>query len=120
MTLLVSALLALAACGSPPAEAPAPEPAAEAPAPAAEEVVADAEDMPAEAPADAAHGAEIVGEKCTSCHTTEVFTRADHKVTSMEQLDGQVEMCGGAAHLSDDDKADVKAYLAGEVYAFGE
>lgn len=120
---MLSMLLSLAACGGSdttpaPDAAPAPE-AAAAPeaAPADAEPEAEAGTDGAAA-ADAAHGEQIVGEKCTSCHKDEVYTREDHKVTTADALKTQVDMCGGAAKLEDAEKADVTAYLQSKVYTF--
>lgn len=35
----------------------------------------------------------LYDKNCTSCHGTEVFTRADRKITSLDALHGQVRMC---------------------------
>lgn len=72
----------------------------------------------AHAKADPAHGKQIADEKCTSCHTDDVWKRADRKITSEAALEKQVDMCGGAAHLDDAEKADVTAYLESEAYSF--
>ena len=38
-------------------------------------------------------GESIHQANCTKCHGSEVYTRADHKVTSLEGLGKQVRMC---------------------------
>ena len=105
MTHLLSLFL-FTACGT---DTPAPATAhKEAPAPAAHKSAA----------ADLAHGKQTVEGKCTKCHGSEVYTRADHKITSTTALEGQVEACSGAAPLTEDEKRDVTAYLAKELYHF--
>lgn len=106
---LLSCLLLLAACGG---DAPAPAAQQE---PATEEATAE---PAAPASSDVAHGREVVSASCTSCHGTEVFTREDRKVKSAEALDAQVEMCGMAAHLSEEDQQAASAYLESEYYSF--
>ena len=40
-----------------------------------------------------AQGEKLHGEKCTSCHGTEVYPREDRRVTSLESLSNQVNNC---------------------------
>jgi 2-oxoglutarate dehydrogenase E2 component (dihydrolipoamide succinyltransferase) len=120
MKSLIPFLFVLTACGgAAPEAAPAPaEPApAEAPAAAPAEAAPAAADATAAAAPDAKHGAEIVGQKCTSCHTADVFTRPDRKVKTPEALATQVDGCSNAAGLDATAKADVSAYLKG-TYGF--
>ena len=40
-----------------------------------------------------AHGEKLHGEKCTACHTTQVYTREDRRVNTLEGLSSQVHNC---------------------------
>lgn len=57
---------------------------------------------------------------CTSCHGTEVYTRADHKVQSLDQLKSQVRMCEQNLGLKwfDDEVNAVAKLLNKEYYQF--
>lgn len=116
MKSLIPFLFVLTACGGGAAPEAAPAPAEAAPAAAPAEA-APASDATADAAPDAKHGAEIVGQKCTSCHTADVFTRPDRKVKTPEALATQVDGCSNAAGLDATAKADVSAYLKG-TYGF--
>ena len=106
------ALFFLAACGT---ETPV-EPAQDGPAEAQVHVETTAKT--AAASPDIAHGKATVTGKCTKCHDSEVYTRADHKVKDAIALKGQVEACSGAAPLDETEKQDVTAYLSKEMYHF--
>ena len=59
-------------------------------------------------------------EHCTRCHGSEVYTRADRKVTSYDALVGQVQRCELALELTwfDDQIAQVADYLNQQFYHF--
>jgi len=61
-------------------------------------------------------------DNCTSCHGPEVYTRADRKVTSKDQLNTQVRMCEQNLGLKwfDDEVRGVAALLNQEYYQFGD
>ena len=61
-------------------------------------------------------------ENCTKCHGTEVYTRADRKVTSKDALDTQVRMCEQNLGLKwfDDEVNSVATLLNKEYYKFGD
>lgn len=67
-----------------------------------------------------AHG--LYSENCTQCHGTEVYTRADRKVTSREALDTQVRLCEQNLGLKwfDDQVESVATLLDKEYYKFGD
>ena len=48
-------------------------------------------------PGDSAEGERLVVANCTSCHDTGVFSRADHKVLSLDGLRRQLASCGHGA-----------------------
>lgn len=57
---------------------------------------------------------------CTSCHQSEVYTRSDRKVTSLEGLHRQVQRCELALGLKwfDDEIADMADHLDAQYYRF--
>jgi len=57
---------------------------------------------------------------CTSCHQSEVYTRDDRKVTSLDGLHRQVQRCELALGLKwfDDEIADMADYLDNQYYRF--
>ena len=74
---------------------------------------------------EAAPKAESTGESihqanCTKCHNSEVYTRADHKVTSLEGLGKQVRMCDTQleTQLFPEDLDKVITYLNETYYKF--
>ena len=71
-------------------------------------------------PGDAAKGKKLVEAGCTSCHGSEVYTRKDHKVKSVEGLMGQVGKCNTnlARHYSDAQLNDVVKHLNDAYYKF--
>jgi hypothetical protein len=61
-------------------------------------------------------------DNCTKCHGTEVYTRADRKVTSKDALDTQVRMCEQNLGLKwfDEEVDSVATLLNKEYYKFGD
>ena len=64
----------------------------------------------------------LLQEKCSSCHGTEVYTRPNHKMTSLPQLTKQVRRCTQAAGASwfDEDITAVANFLDKSYYKFGK
>lgn len=64
--------------------------------------------------------AALYQENCTKCHNSEVFTRADHKITSYDGLVRQVQRCELSLQLTwfDDEIKDVADYLNTHYYHF--
>ena len=50
-------------------------------------------------PGDSAEGERLVVANCMSCHDTGVFTRADHKIQSLDALKRQLAACGHGAKV---------------------
>jgi mono/diheme cytochrome c family protein len=48
-------------------------------------------------PGDSAEGERLVVANCMSCHDTAVFSRADHKIQSLDALKRQLAACGHGA-----------------------
>jgi hypothetical protein len=69
----------------------------------------------AKAPGDIEH---LYQEHCLSCHGSEVYTRSDRKVTSLEGLQRQVQRCELALGLRwfDEEIAGVADYLNENYY----
>jgi len=65
---------------------------------------------------------ELYTENCTQCHGTEVYTRADRKVSSKDALETQVRMCEQNLGLKwfDDEIDSVATLLNKEYYKFGD
>jgi cytochrome c553 len=70
--------------------------------------------------ADVAHGKQLQTGNCMSCHDDSVYTRADHKITTLDGLQKQVRRCELTLELQwfDDDIDDVAAYLNQTYYKF--
>ena len=77
--------------------------------------------------ADPANGKTLAQQTCVECHSSKfggdgskIYTRADHKVKSAQQLLQQVGVCSQAAKAdwSKQDIADVAAYLNQSYYMF--
>jgi cytochrome c553 len=66
------------------------------------------------------NGKKLVSENCTKCHDQRVYTRPDHRVTTLDGLDKQVRRCQQSLGLKwfDDDIDDVAAYLNQTYYHF--
>ena len=71
-------------------------------------------------PLQADNGKSLYEEKCTKCHTTEVFTKEDRSIKSLEGLKNRVQQCTGAAEVtwSDDQIKSVTDYLNKHYYKF--
>jgi mono/diheme cytochrome c family protein len=75
---------------------------------------------------DAAAGAKLVARDCGECHqrrfgdATAVYTRADRKVRSAEQLLAQVRRCNAELNAGyfPDEEDHVAAYLNSKYYGF--
>ena len=69
---------------------------------------------------DAAKGKKLVEAGCTTCHGTEVYSRKDRKVKTIEGLIGQVGRCNTnlARHYSDAQLNDVVKHLNDAYYKF--
>lgn len=68
-----------------------------------------------------AQGEKLHGEKCMTCHKTEVYTRQDRRVTTLPALKNQVENCmkGPAeANWSKTETDAVVDYLNQKFYKF--
>jgi mono/diheme cytochrome c family protein len=70
--------------------------------------------------ADPQEGKALVKKNCTGCHGSEVYSRPDRRIDSMDSLRKQVEVCSKNAHTdwNDAQKADVIAYLNEAFYHF--
>ncbi len=68
--------------------------------------------------ADPVAGKALTDQNCTHCHGTEVYTRADRKVQSLDALHRQVQRCELALGLKwfDEEIANVSSYLNQEYY----
>ena len=67
-------------------------------------------------------GHALYADNCTKCHGTELYTRADRKVTSKGALDTQVRMCEQNLGLKwfDEEVDSVATLLNKEYYKFGD
>jgi len=72
------------------------------------------------APLAAADGEVLYQKNCTKCHSTEVFTRDDRNVKSLEGLKARVKQCSLAAESKwvDDEISLVVDYLNKSFYKF--
>ena len=72
--------------------------------------------------ADPQHGQALYEENCTGCHGTEIHTRADSIIYSYAALKNRIAFCESMAGAgwSEQDFADVAAYLNQEFYKFDE
>jgi len=66
------------------------------------------------------NGADLHAANCTSCHDDSVYTRKDHRVTSLAGLKKQVQRCELSQGLKwfDEDVDDVVNYLNTTYYKF--
>lgn len=74
----------------------------------------------AAAAADVAKGKALVQKHCTACHGTEVYSRPNHRMKSLEMLRNQLGRCQQAAgvKLTKQEAADIVAYLNQTFYKF--
>lgn len=65
-------------------------------------------------------GESLHTENCTRCHGSEVYTRADRKVTSLDALGAQVRMCDSQlqTQLFPEDMEKLTQYLNQTYYKF--
>lgn len=77
--------------------------------------------------ADLKRGQQLLEENCIKCHAgmvggdgSKIYTRADHRVDSLEALNAQVHRCKTSLGVSwpEDQIADVVAYLNHKYYKF--
>ena len=68
----------------------------------------------------AGEGKALFEKSCTGCHGTEVFTRDNRRVNSLEALEKQVKQCSLAAESkwADDNIGTVVEYLNKSFYKF--
>ncbi|MCF7994841.1 MAG: cytochrome c [Chromatiaceae bacterium] len=69
---------------------------------------------------DAVDAQALFDQNCTSCHGSEVYTRDDRRIGSLDALHGQVRMCEQNLNLTwfDDQVDAVTALLNREYYKF--
>ena len=70
--------------------------------------------------ADVSHGKSLQQKNCMGCHDDAIYTREDHKVTSLAGLTKQVKRCELSLGLQwfDDDVDDVIEYLNTSFYHY--
>lgn len=68
----------------------------------------------------AGQGKDLYEKNCTRCHSTEVFTREDRGIKSLESLKTRVKQCTAAAEVKwvDEDIKNVANYLNKNFYKF--
>lgn len=78
--------------------------------------------LPLAVTAETPDGHALYQENCTSCHGSEVFTRDDRKITSMDTLASQVRLCEQNLGLTwfDDEIDSVVTLLNQEYYHFSD
>ena len=71
-------------------------------------------------PLQADKGQSLYDEKCTKCHTTEVFTREDRSIKNLDGLKTRVKQCTRAAEVTwnADEIKVVADYLNKSFYKF--
>ena len=71
-------------------------------------------------PLQADEGKALYENNCTKCHGTEVFTRDDRGIKSLEGLKSRVKQCNNAVEnkLSDDELQSIADYLNKNFYKF--
>jgi hypothetical protein len=70
--------------------------------------------------ADSANGKRLHKEECVRCHGSEVYTRENRKVQSLDGLNHQVGICISVVGVTwfDEEKRDVVEYLNKNFYKF--
>ena len=71
-------------------------------------------------PGDSANGKRLLDANCTECHQTDIFTRKDRKIQSLDALKEQLVGCSHAAKVefSASEMQDLLKYLNDEFYHF--
>lgn len=71
-------------------------------------------------PGDSANGKRLLDTHCMKCHQTDVFTRKDRKVQSLDALKDQLAGCAHMAgqEFSASEMQDLLKYLNDEFYRF--
>jgi cytochrome c2 len=71
-------------------------------------------------PGDAANGQRLFDAHCTKCHQTDIFTRKDRKIQSLDALNEQLVGCAHAAKVdfSASEMQDLLKYLNDQFYHF--
>lgn len=71
-------------------------------------------------PGDADNGGRLVKAQCSSCHGSEVYTRKDRRIKTLEGVIGQVHRCNGNlnAKLSRDQVNDIIKFLNESYYKY--
>jgi len=71
-------------------------------------------------PGDGANGKRLVDANCMACHQTDIFTRKDRQVQSLDALKEQLVACSHAAKtdFSASEMQDLLKYLNDQFYRF--
>jgi mono/diheme cytochrome c family protein len=71
-------------------------------------------------PGDSANGQRLLDANCMTCHQTDIFTRKDRKVQSLDALKDQLVACSHAAKkdFSASEMQDLLKYLNDQFYHF--
>ena len=71
-------------------------------------------------PGDGANGKRLLDANCMACHQTEIFTRKDRQVQSLDALKEQLVACSHAAKkdFSASEMQDLLKYLNDQFYHF--
>jgi len=71
-------------------------------------------------PGDSANGKRLLDANCMTCHQTEIFTRKDRQVQSLDALKEQLVACSHAAKtdFSASEMQDLLKYLNDQFYHF--
>ncbi len=71
-------------------------------------------------PGDSANGERLLDANCMACHQTDIFTRKDRKVQSLDALKEQLVACSHAAKkdFSASEMQDLLKYLNDQFYHF--
>jgi cytochrome c553 len=71
-------------------------------------------------PGDSAEGKRLFDARCMECHQTDIFTRKDRKVQSLDALKAQLVACSHAAKVdfSAREMQDLLKYLNDQFYHF--
>lgn len=66
--------------------------------------------------------ARFLKDRCSSCHDERVYTRPDHRVRNLAQLENQVRRCDAnlGTRLFDDDIGALVKHLDQQYYRFGQ